>query len=215
MGKPSFIIHIDSLDVIDELTNEQAGELFRAIKAHQKNEEIDISGIVKIAFSPFKNQFIRDDKKYEKTCESRRKAGSKGGKQKVANATNCKQNVANLAESKNKNKNKKESKSKNEEQETCIASLRIIEMFNQFIPDLPKIIKLTDKRKGQLKKLSKDIQTEKEWFLFFQKINESDFLMGRKTDWSANFDWIINPANSIKIMEGNYDNKSDFDDNQW
>ena len=104
--KKSFLIHIDSLDILDDLTDSQCGELFKAIKSYQHDEEIELSSIAKIAFSPFKNQFKRDDEKYKKTCERRALAGSKGGKQKVANASKCKQKVANLADNKNKNKTK-------------------------------------------------------------------------------------------------------------
>lgn len=110
-NRKSFLIHIDSIEILDDLSNEQAGELFKAIKAYQYNDEIELSAIVKIAFSPFKNQFKRDEEKYIKTCEARASAGSKGGKQKVANASKCKQEVANLAENKNKNKNKTKNKS--------------------------------------------------------------------------------------------------------
>jgi len=109
-GKKSFLLHIDSLDILDDLTNGQAGVLFKAIKAYQHNDDYPLDSIVKIAFSPFKNQFLRDDEKYIKTCERRAIAGSKGGKQKVANASNCKQEVANVADTKNKNKNKTKNK---------------------------------------------------------------------------------------------------------
>ena len=112
-NKKSFLLHIDSLDILDDLTNGQAGVLFKAIKAYQHNEEFPLDSVVKIAFSPFKNQFIRDDEKYIKTCERRAIAGSKGGKQKVANASKCKQEVANVADSNNKNKNKTKNKSDN------------------------------------------------------------------------------------------------------
>ena len=111
-NKKSFLIHIDSLDILDDLTNGQAGVLFKAIKAYQNEEDYELDSIVKIAFSPFKNQFLRDDEKYVKTCERRAIAGSKGGKQKVANASKCKQELANVADNKNKNKNK--TKNKNE-----------------------------------------------------------------------------------------------------
>ena len=110
-GKKSFLLHIDSLDILDDLTNGQAGVLFKAIKAYQHNDDFPLDSIVKIAFSPFKNQFVRDDEKYVKTCERRAIAGSKGGKQKVANASKCKQEVANVADTKNKNKNKTKNKS--------------------------------------------------------------------------------------------------------
>ena len=70
--RKSFIIHNDSLSILDDLTVEEAGQLFRAIRAYQLGESIDLSPIVKVAFSPFKNQFNRDADKYEKLCEKNR-----------------------------------------------------------------------------------------------------------------------------------------------
>ena len=112
--RKSFVLHIDSLDILDELSNEQAGLLFKAIKSYQRGEELNLCTLTKIAFSPFKNQFVRDGDKYENTCKARAAAGSKGGKQRVANASNCKQKVANVADTKNKNKNKTKNKSDKE-----------------------------------------------------------------------------------------------------
>ena len=70
--RKSFIIHFDSLNVLDDLTNEQAGLLFKAIRSHQLGEELELDALTKIAFSPFKNQFSRDVEKYEKLCEKNR-----------------------------------------------------------------------------------------------------------------------------------------------
>jgi len=110
-NRKSFIIHKDSLSVIDSLSDEEAGQLLKAIKSYQLNEEYSLTRIVDLVFTPFKNQFLRDDEKYTETCERRAIAGSKGGKQKVANASKCKQKVANVAESKSKSKNDSDSKS--------------------------------------------------------------------------------------------------------
>lgn len=111
--RKSFILHKDSLDILDKLSNEQAGRLFKAIKSYQKNNEIpNLDLTLDLVFTPFLNQFIRDDEHYEETCKARRLAGSKGGKQKVANASKSKQKVANLADSDSKSDSdsKKESK---------------------------------------------------------------------------------------------------------
>ena len=105
--RKSFLLHIDSLCILEDLTDEQKGQLFNAIYMFQLGEEIILSPMIKIAFSQFKNQFMRDEEKYKNTCQARKLAGSKGGKQRVANqanATNCKQDEANQAENKNKNK---------------------------------------------------------------------------------------------------------------
>lgn len=98
-NRKSFILHIDSLDIIDELTDEQAGQLFRAIKAYQKNEQIELNQIVKIAFSQFRNQFVRDEEKYKQKSEQAAKAGSIGGKRTQAKSSERLKNEANQADS--------------------------------------------------------------------------------------------------------------------
>ena len=97
--RKSFVLHKDSLDILLDLTDVEAGKLFKAIYAYQVNNDINLDQITKMVFLPFKNQFLRDDDKYTETCGRRAIAGSKGGKQKVVNASNCKQEVANVADS--------------------------------------------------------------------------------------------------------------------
>jgi len=111
----SFIIHKDSLSVLKKLKDDQAGKLFKAIACYQENKILPDDELISIIFEPFLNQFTRDEEKYKITCERRREAGSIGGKQRVANASKCKQDLANLADSDSKNKNdsKNDSDSKN------------------------------------------------------------------------------------------------------
>jgi hypothetical protein len=111
MTKKSFVLHVDSLDVLDELTNEQAGMLLKAMRDYHNEDEAPLDALTKIVFCPFKNQFNRDSLKYQTTCERRANAGSMGGKQKVANASKPKQKVANLAESVNVSENVSENDS--------------------------------------------------------------------------------------------------------
>jgi hypothetical protein len=128
-----FILHKDSLSILNKLTDEQAGQLFKAIYKYQLNNTLPQDNFISIIIYPFLNQFSRDDIKYQITCEARKIAGSKGGKQKVANASNCLQKVANasnclqkvanLADSKNESDS--ESKNKND-QEYIINSNNIL-----------------------------------------------------------------------------------------
>ena len=210
-NKKSFLLHIDSLMVLDDLTDEQVGMLFRAIKAHQTDGEIELNSIVKIAFSPFKNQFVRDDEKYQKTCERRAIAGSMGGKQKVANASKCKQELANVADTNNKNKNKTNNKNDNYSKDICQL---ITDEYNDKLSELGQVKVLSDKRKAHLKACIKqfkntdhNFENVETWSRLFDYISTSDFLMGRKSEWSASFDFIINKSNLLKIVEGQYDNK--------
>ena len=78
--KSSFIIHKDSLGILDGLDNEQAGKLFKAIRSYHDGEDIDLDDITKLIFFPFKSQFERDQKKYESIVERNRINGLKGGR---------------------------------------------------------------------------------------------------------------------------------------
>lgn len=107
--KTGFILHLDSLAVLDELTNEQAGILFKAIRYYNLGKEPELDFAMKMAFLPFKNQFIRDFEKYENTCERNKANGAKGGRPKKPKETEKTQVV--LEEPKkadNKNNNKKD-----------------------------------------------------------------------------------------------------------
>lgn len=126
-------MYIDTLSVVDELDNEQAGKLLKAIKAYQCGEEIELDFTTKIAFNQFKCQFARDEEKYKKTCEARAAAGSKGGKQKAANASKSyqklakasksKQDLANVADNDSDNESDSDSDSENKKKKTSSHSL--------------------------------------------------------------------------------------------
>jgi hypothetical protein len=113
-NRKSFIVHKDSLVILDEMSNEQAGIFIKSIKFYQEKgclPELDFG--LKMAITPFINQFQRDEEIYKKTCEARREAGSLGGKQKLANASKSYQKVAKVADNDSKNKNESESEIKN------------------------------------------------------------------------------------------------------
>lgn len=121
--RKSFILHMDSLTVVKELTVEQKAELFQAIIDYQNGDEICLSGLMKAVFIPFKNQFDRDAEKYELIVERNKINGSKGGRSKNPTEPKETQNNPvgfletqpnpNQADNKNKNDNKNGSDSKN------------------------------------------------------------------------------------------------------
>lgn len=80
--RKSFILHNDSLDVVNELTTEQKAELFQAIIDYNCGKEVKLTGLMNAVFIPFKNQFIRDSEKYDKVIERNIENGSKGGRPK-------------------------------------------------------------------------------------------------------------------------------------
>ena len=82
----------------------------------------------------------------------------------------------------------------------------IINSFNSICKSLPKVIKLTEKRKKAIEDVYK-LLGEVTFEQFFEKVDASDFLSGRKGSWCSTFDWITIPNNALKIIEGNYDDR--------
>lgn len=81
--RKSFIVHHDSLEVINKLTDEQAGKLLKAIKAYQLGEDFEMDLMTDLVFTPFKSQFIRDDEKYQNIVNRNKNNGLKGGRPKT------------------------------------------------------------------------------------------------------------------------------------
>jgi hypothetical protein len=76
---------------------------------------------------------------------------------------------------------------------------------------LPKVVLVTEKRQKAMDKIWKvhsgDMELIKKVFAI---TSESDFLTGKKTNWKADFDFIMKPQNFVKILEGSYNNSSEF-----
>tara|TARA_R110000851_G_scaffold291462_5_gene445842 strand:- start:4635 stop:5192 length:558 start_codon:yes stop_codon:yes gene_type:complete len=85
---------------------------------------------------------------------------------------------------------------------------RIIEDFHYHCPSLPKVKALTPKRKTAIKLRIKEFSLQ-ELLDVFALTEASNFLSGRETYWKASFDWLINPTNFTKVLEGNYLNKGE------
>ena len=73
---------------------------------------------------------------------------------------------------------------------------------------LPVPRKLNDSRKSILRARHDELKTLEAWEEFYREISASDFLMGRKSEWKACFDWIHKRSNFTKIREGNYRNRA-------
>jgi len=109
----SFIIHIDSLEILESLNNEQAGKLFKAIKKYQEDQTIiEEDQLIKIALIPFVSQFKRDKEKYDNICKRNRENGKNGGRPKTQeNPVGYLETQENPKNLKNKSSNKSKSKS--------------------------------------------------------------------------------------------------------
>ena len=89
----------------------------------------------------------------------------------------------------------------------------IVKMYHEKLPMLPTVVKLTEKRKKQIKVLwnakNDGLPELRQWENFFIHVSKSRFLTG-KTDngvrrpFIANLEWITNYNNFIKISEDHY-----------
>ena len=81
---------------------------------------------------------------------------------------------------------------------------------------LPKVSKMTDGRiTACYARFRKELEgLLRNWQELCFRIRTSDFLMGRAErgaghqNFTVTFDWVLKPANMVKIMEGNYDNRA-------
>jgi len=87
----------------------------------------------------------------------------------------------------------------------------IIDLYHEKLEALPKVAKLTSKRKAQIRqRWSTDIGTIEQWGFFFDHVADSDFLMGKKPPtngrpaFRADIEWITNETNFAKIAENKY-----------
>jgi len=218
--RKSFILHKDSLSVLDDLSDEQAGRLFKAIRAHQCGIDIEIDAITKIALSPFKSQFDRDDEKYEKKVNANKINGMKGGRPKSeVNPEKAKEpsGLFGNPENPQKGDSDSDSDSDSEDIDTNVSSStdvdrcpqsEIISMWGEVLPELrqPRVWDGQRAKDLAARWKSKDVKANSVdyWRGLFEYIRRSDFLMGRVTNFSASLDWVVKASNYNKIIEGKY-----------
>lgn len=81
-------------------------------------------------------------------------------------------------------------------------------VWNQFAEEtgLPTVIKLNQARISSIKQRAREKEFDLDRIL--KKIRGSPFLLGKKGDWKADFDFVFcSKSNYLKILEGSYDGK--------
>ena len=91
-------------------------------------------------------------------------------------------------------------------QDNCML---IFELYNRICRSYPRITQYSEARKKAVKASLKKYNL-KDFERLFKKAESSNFLKGKiKCDWRATFDWLINDTNMAKVLDGNYDNRSE------
>lgn len=84
---------------------------------------------------------------------------------------------------------------------------RIVALYHEELPELPPVHELPEQAVRMIRqrwRSSPERQTLDWWREFFQYIRRCPFLMGEKTDFTADLLWIVRPTNFAKIVNGNY-----------
>ena len=94
MAKDTFILYTEQKEVIDKLSDEQAGKLIKAIYEYVETGEMpSLDNVLDLVIIPFKQNLDRNADKYEETKKKRSEAGKLGAeikKQKQAKQANAK-----------------------------------------------------------------------------------------------------------------------------
>lgn len=102
MAKDTFILYTEQKEVIDKLSDEQAGKLIKAIYEYVETGEMpSLDNVLDLVIIPFKQNLDRNADKYEETKKKRSEAGKLGAE--IKKQKQAKQANANFANNKQAN----------------------------------------------------------------------------------------------------------------
>ena len=84
---------------------------------------------------------------------------------------------------------------------------QVVDRYNAICTSLPKVVRLTDKRRRAVRLIYGKGYTQEQLDEVFRKAQASSFCTGQNDrHWKADFDWLLNESNLVKVLEGKYDN---------
>lgn len=85
---------------------------------------------------------------------------------------------------------------------------KFLNIYNEECTNLPKCLKITEKRKVAINKCLKEKIDEEVFKQICIKANQSDFLIGENDrNWKADFDFVTRSDKAMQILEGKYENR--------
>lgn len=91
---------------------------------------------------------------------------------------------------------------------------QIADLYNETCVSFPRLTKLSDSRKKAIRARLKQYSVD-DFRRMFEMAESSAFLKGENDrNWSATFDWMVKDANMAKILDGNYSDKKEGDENK-
>lgn len=85
---------------------------------------------------------------------------------------------------------------------------QVVDLFHSICVSYPAVKTLSESRKKAIRARLRVYSLE-DFKSLFEKAEASSFLKGSNDrNWSATFDWLLKESNMVKVLEGNYDNKT-------
>ena len=220
--RESFVFYSDFFETLFALPEGECVKVLRAIREYMHGGDYPLDGAAEVAFIPIRQTMDRDNEKFEKVCEQRSIAGKRSSEMRrrqgdiVTPATNVdsvEQSSANATEYESETENEHEEENENgSENHTSVQTLpqfsTVMRSFNTaFAGRLPQIKQMSPGRRKAVKARLEENGAQS-LAVVMKNVSESEFLQGKNGHgWHADFDWIFRPANYLKILEGNYNNK--------
>ena len=220
--KPKYFqCYLDNITILEHLSDEEAGQLWKLLYNLAVNDEKGSSGnpLVSMAFDMMAKKLEAEFSAYEKKVLTNKRNGRKGGlakAEKSADAAERCQTLSELSqyededenENENENENKNEDKIKTSAEADADAAADAVFLFERSCPGMPKAGRLT-KRKRELISRARSALGGTDFEEYFSRVARSDFLTGRSGKWlGCTLDWLLKPDTIQKVLDGFYDNRA-------
>lgn len=84
---------------------------------------------------------------------------------------------------------------------------QVVDRYNAICTNLSRVVRLTDKRRRAVRLIHDKGYTPEQLDEAFRRAQASSFCAGQNDrHWKADFDWLLNENNLVKVLEGKYDN---------
>lgn len=227
--KPGVMMYWDTFDVIGELEDSPAKELVIAIRNYAQYgilPEFE-DKTLKVVWRVIQPKIDADDERYNRQKQQRIEAGKasaqKRKEQKESQTsvdeierpltsdneskpntyTNTYTNTETDTETKSVS-NTDASQTENTDTHTEDIYESFMELFNSNTSSFISVRELKEHHKRNIDAILKDFTIDQVVDVF-ERAEKSDWLTGKKGAWRADFDWIINPVNFVKVANGEYD----------
>lgn len=226
--KNNFLMRLEWSPVFLTLSDEDAGQLIKSVYSYLTTGETVVENtmlsaffeMIKLTLDENKNKYEDACKKKSENAKKRWNAAAVSEMQEYASACNstqehtavgdmiCNDMICNdMSDMNNIYSSSGEDDSVNYQE--------IIDLYHSICFDLSRVKTISEPRKKAMRNRIKEFGIDGVEEVF-HKVHASDFLCGRKNgSWKCNFDWIMKPANFIKVREDAYEYSNNTGTSQY